>query len=186
MIPACEFGLSEKIVLKILEKVHQVMTDLSENFLKPYKLSFSTKNLSELISKIIESTAAQILTDKLGYEVISASSDRDPDLLFTSTNAPLEIKVTSTNTGWTGGEFSKRPFNYLLVSWNPNSEFSDFFVAYTHLAEEDWESRISTGYYGSKFSAKRLLNKDEYIIFIGTLETTKRGAVKIIRHSILQ
>ncbi len=188
MISAYEFGLSEKIVLKILENVHQVMTELSENFLKPYKLSFSNKNLSEIISKVIESKAAQILTQELGYDVISASSDSDPDLLFTAINAPLEVKVTSTDTGWTGGEFSKRPFNYLLVSWIPNNEFSDFFVVYTHLTEEDWESRMKKGarFYGPLFSAKKLLDKDEYVIFIGSLETKKRGAVKIQHHNIQQ
>ena len=116
MIPAFEFGLSEKVVLEILNSVHEVMIELSNNFLKPYKLTFSNKNLSEIISKVIESKAAQILSEELKYEVRSASSDSDPDLYFTSIETPLEVKVTSTDIGWTGGEFSQRPFNYLLVS----------------------------------------------------------------------
>jgi hypothetical protein len=188
MIPVYEFGLNQKTVLKILENVHHVMTDLSNNFLKPYKLTFSNKNLSEIISKVIESKAAQILTQELGYDVVSASSDSDPDIFFTATKTPLEVKVTSTDSGWTGGEFSKRPFNYLLVSWNPKSDFSEFFVAYTHLDEKDWESRMKTGahYYGPLFSAKRLLGKDEYIVFIGALQTTKRGSVRIEHHNIFQ
>ncbi len=186
MIPAFEFGLSERIVLKILHSVHEVMTELSRKFLKPYNLVFSNKNLSEIISKVIESKAAQILSEELEYDVKSASSDSDPDLYFTAIETPLEIKVTSTDVGWTGGEFSQRPFNYLLISWNPDSEFTDFFVAYTHLDEDDWESRMKKGarFYGPLFSAKRLLDKDDCIIFFGSLETTKRGAIRIQRHSI--
>ena len=188
MIPAYELGLSEKVVLEILKNVHKIMSELSDKFLKPYGLTFSNKNLSEIIGKVIENKAAQILTKELGYKVISASSDSDPDLYFTKTKTPLEVKVTSTHTGWTGGEFSKRPFNYLLVSWNPKSDFSDFFVAYTHLTEDDWESRMKKGaeYYGPLFSAKRLLNKNDYIVFIGSLGATKRGAVRIEHHSIQQ
>ena len=77
----------------------------------------------------MEKVSSDIFTKKLGYPVKRAMADKDPDLVFTKINKPMEIKVTSTTNAWTGGEFSKRPFDYLLVSWNPEN-YKQFFCCF--------------------------------------------------------
>lgn len=100
-----------------------------------YDISFSNKNLSEIIGKIMEKVCADTFTQKLSFEVKRARVDKDPDLTFTEIDAPMEIKITSTDKSWTGGEFSKRPFDYLLASWGGN--FDEFFCCLVHLEKED-------------------------------------------------
>lgn len=185
-ISADIFGLNEETISRILEKLCEIMNEFDRIFMVPYDLKFSNKNLSEIISKIIEITAAKILTQELGFKVDNASSDREPDLFFHGIKMPLEVKVTSTNSTWMGGEFSKRPANYMLVSWDPESKFSRFFVAYTHLTNDDWESSMQKGkrFYAPKFTAKKLFEKPDRTVLIGSFEKTPRGAVKLSRHSI--
>jgi len=179
---AKKFGLDEKTVLEIVKEVSEKMQKVDEILIKPYDIHFSNKNLSEIIGKIMEKTAADILTKKLGSEVKNAKSDSDADLTFFDGGWKIEIKITSTDNAWTGGEFSKRPFEYLLVSWG--GEFDEFFVAFTHLKKKDWHSNMSSNYYGPSYSAKDLLKKKDKIIFIGKLETTERGGIKIKREKI--
>src|SRR3989344_1457971 len=96
-------------LLIIMREVKRRMNAIKE-IIGRYGVHFSNKNLSEILGKVMEKTASEYYTRKLNYEVKNALSDKEPDLFFTSLNLPIEIKVTSTTTAWTGGEFSKRPF----------------------------------------------------------------------------
>ena len=176
------FGLEKGIVLEIVKEVSKKITKADNEVFKPCGIHLSNKNMSEIIGKIMEKTASDILTKKLRYEVKNAQGDFEPDLYFTKIKKAIEIKITSTDNAWTGGEFSKRPFEYLLVSWG--KDFDEFFVAFTHLDKKDWHSNMSKNFYGPSYPAKDLYKKKVKTIFLGRLEKTPKGAVKIIRESI--
>ena len=97
------FYISKAMVLEIVIELIKRMKALKEGTIKPYDIRFSNKNLSEMMGRMMEKLSAEIFTKRLGYLVNSSKSDRDPDLFFTKLNKPLEIKVTSTDTAWTGG-----------------------------------------------------------------------------------
>src|SRR3989344_6311141 len=109
-----QIATRENLIIIMLE-VKRRMGAISE-ILQKYGVYFSNKNLSEMIGKIMEKTASEYFTKKLKYEVKNALTDKEPDLLFTKIDLPMEIKMTSTKNAWTGGEFSKRPFNHFMVS----------------------------------------------------------------------
>ncbi|MEW6063020.1 MAG: hypothetical protein AB1571_01465 [Nanoarchaeota archaeon] len=175
------FHITKAMVLEIVIELTKRMRALKEGTIEPYDIRFSNKNLSEIIGRMMEKIAAEIFTKRLGYLVNSSKSDRDPDLFFTKLNKPLEIKITSTDTAWTGGEFSQRPFDYLLVSWG--SDFDEFFVCLVHLQKDDWTSRMSKRYYGPSYSIKSLFERKDKIIFIGNL-VKKGNTIKLIREKI--
>jgi hypothetical protein len=175
------FRITKSMILEILIELIKRMKALKEGTIKPYDIRFSNKNLSEMMGRIMEKIAAEIFTKRLGYLINSSKSDRDPDLFFTKLNKPLEIKITSTDTAWTGGEFSQRPFDYLLVSWG--GDFDEFFVCLVPLQKEDWTSRISKKFYGPSYHIKKLFERKDKLIFIGDL--IKKGeTVKLIREKI--
>lgn len=178
-----DFGLDKATVSEIIKETSFKMRKANSDVFKPYGIHLSNKNLSEIIGKIMEKTAADILFRKLGYKVRNAQSDSEPDLAFTSVGKAVEIKITSTNNAWTGGEFSKRPLEYLLVSWG--GDFDEFFVACVHLDKEDWHSNISKNYYGPSYRAKDLCEKQNKIIFLGSLEVSSKGSVKLKRENII-
>ena len=153
-----------------------------DKVLKESNATLGKKNISEIIGKIAEGTFADILTEKLGYLVKSAQNDKESDLFLTKTGEKLEIKMTSTDNSWQGGEFSTRPYDYFLISWGGN--FNEFFVARTTLSDKEWHSNIANRRYGTTYPAKDLYNKKDKIIYIGHLELTSRGSVKIKREKI--
>ncbi len=158
-------------LLEIMEEVSRRMLEVKKYLMEPYEVCFSNKNLSEIIGKIMEKVSADIFTRNLGYEVKNAKADRDADLMFTQIKLPLEIKMTSTTNAWTGGEFSKRPFHYFLVSWGGN--FDEFFVCCVKLKKSDWKSNISKNFYGPSLSIKKLDRIKDKLILIGKLEEGK-------------
>ena len=179
-----EFGITKENIRAITKIVSNKMLKIKEMLMDEYDIHFSNKNLSEIIGKIYEKEAADYLTKHTPYRVQNAQSDQDPDLVFYKDNEEvlkIEIKVTSTQTAWTGGEFSKRPYDYILVSWGKN--FTSFFVAYTHLEKDDWESNIDKGFYGPSYKVKFLKEKKDKQIFIGRIN--ERGT-RIIREVIYQ
>ena len=167
-----EFNLTNEIIHKVLKEVSFKMQRLKE-FLDEYEISFSNKNLSEIIGKLMEKVCSDVFTRELGYPIKRTLADKDPDLLFTKINTPMEIKMTSTLRTWTGGEFSKRPFEYLLVSWGGN--FDEFFCCLVHLEKEDWVSNFKKSYYGPTLKAKTIYDKGEKTLFCGDFEITRRG-----------
>ena len=175
------FGITKSMVLEIIIELTKRMKSLKENTIDEYDIKFSNKNLSEIIGKMMEKTAAEVFTKRIGDMVKSAKSDREPDLYFTNLKKPLEIKITSTEYAWTGGEFSQRPFDYLLVSWGGN--FDEFFVCLVHLEKEDWTSRMDKKYYGPSYTIKKLFEREDKIIFVGKL-IQKGKSIKLIRERI--
>ena len=174
------FGLTKEIVLEALKVVVSRMKSFSQDY---GDLGLSKKNISELIGKIMEKACADNFSRKLGYEVKRAMADRDPDLTFTKINIPMEIKMTSTDNSWTGGEFSKRPFDYLMVSWGGN--FDEFFCCLVHLEKEDWKSNFQNNFYGPSLSAKTIYDKKDKIVFFGEFITTDRGTIKLKREKVV-
>lgn len=148
------------------------MLEVKQHLMDPYEVCFSNKNLSEIIGKIMEKVASDIFTKNLGYEVKNAKADREADLVFTKIDLPFEIKMTSTTNAWTGGEFSKRPFYYFLVSWGGN--FDEFFVCCVKLQKEDWKSNMSKNFYGPSLSMKKLNSIKDKIVLIGKIDDKSR------------
>ena len=159
-------------LLLIMERVSQRMLEVKRHLIDPYEITFSNKNLSEIIGKIMEKVASDVFTEKIGYEVKNAKSDKEPDLLFTKTGLCMEIKMTSTNNSWTGGEFSKRPFDYLLCSWGGN--FDEFFVCCVKLKKKDWKSNIQNDYYGPTLSLKKIRSLRNKFILVGKIDDKGR------------
>ncbi len=174
-----KFGLTKELVLEIVQETAKRMKLLKEKFIDEYDVHMSNKNISEILSKVMEKVAADIMSRVLGYSVIKAKSDRESDLIFTQINRPLEIKVTSTDNAWTGGEFSQRPSDYLLVSWGEN--FNEFFVALAHLDKREWTSHFKQRFYGSSLTAKKLFNKSDKELFIGGFN---ERCTKLVRERI--
>lgn len=179
------FQLSRVPVIEVLRLTCATMQEFNRVFMKPYEVRLSNKNVSEILGKVLESHAASVFTQLVGYEVRKERSDRDPDLFFTGIGLPLEVKVTSTATGWTGGEFSKRPFDYLLISWDPNSLYDRYFAALVHLEKEDWVSRMANDYYGPSFSAKRLSEKRERREFVGRIGQGKHHGIHLLWEDVI-
>lgn len=159
-------------LLEIMREVSRRMLEMKKHLIEPYEVCFSNKNLSEIIGKIMEKVSADIFTKKLGYEVKNAKADREADLVFTKTNLPMEIKMTSTTNAWTGGEFSQRPFDYFLCSWG--GDFNEFFICCVKLKKEDWKSNMSKNFYGPSLSLKKLREIKDKIILIGAIDEKGR------------
>lgn len=177
-----KFGLTKEIVSKVIKETSVAMKKFKIDYLDRYKVNVSNKLLSELLSKIMEVKAEEIFTKELGFEIKKETKDSEPDLFFTKSNIPLEIKTTSTLTAWTGGEFSKRPFDYLLVSWGGN--FDEFFIALVKLKKTDWKSNFANNFYGPSYSAQKLFKKKNKEIFLGSFEKSSRGTIKIVREKV--
>lgn len=177
-----KFGLTKDIVFKVMQETSQAMKKFRQEYLDKYGVNVSNKLLSELLSKIMEAKAEDIFTKAIGYEIKKETKDSEPDLFFTKINTPLEIKTTSTLTAWTGGEFSKRPFDYLLVSWGGN--FDEFFVALVKLKKTDWKSNFSKNFYGPSYLTQKLFKRKDKEVFLGSFEKTHRGAIKIVRAKV--
>ncbi len=176
-----KFAITKEMILEILKGVSKRMQAFNELKID-YDIHLSNKNLSEIIGKIMEKVAADVFSKRLGYEVKRTMADRDPDLIFTKISLPIEIKMTSTKNAWTGGEFSQRPFDYLLVSWGEDAK--EFFCCLVHLDKSDWKSNMSKKFYGPSLSAKTVYEKKDKIIFCGYFEITNRGTVRIKREKI--
>lgn len=176
-----DFGITKEMIMEIMKLSSIYAKHIKKDF-DEHEISISNKSLSELLSKIVEVYSSKIFTEKLGYKVEKEKSDREPDLIFTRISRPLEVKVTSTNNGWTGGEFSVRAPDYLLVSWGGN--FDEFFVVLVHIEKTDWESRIEKRFYGPFFSIKKLYDIKQKTIFMGSLD--KKGErIKLLREKII-
>lgn len=177
-----EFKITKEMIVEIFNRVSFRMRKFKIEFIDEYDIQFNNKNLSEIIGKMMEKVASEVFTKNLGYTVRRAMADRDPDIYFTKIDKPMEIKMTSTDITWTGGEFSQRPFDYLLVSWGGN--FDEFFCCLVHLEKKDWQSNINKKFYGPTLKAKTIYDMEDKIIFIGDFLITDRGTIKIKRHKI--
>ncbi|MFH1199921.1 MAG: hypothetical protein V1708_02545 [Candidatus Micrarchaeota archaeon] len=175
------FGITPEMAREIAKETSKCMLDFKHSFIDKYGVNISNKLTSELVGKIFEVECERVLTKRLGYEVRKEKSDKEPDLFFTKINRPLEVKLTSTASAWTGGEFSKRPFDYVLVSWG--GEFDEFFIALVHLEKKDWKSNFASNFYGPSYSAAKLHARKDKLVLMGSLEKTPHGAVKVVREN---
>ena len=179
-----EFGITRENIRSITKIVSKKMLKLKELLMGEYGTHLSKKNLSEIVGKLFEKETAVFLTNNTPYNVLNAQSDKDPDLVFSKDGKGIlkvEIKVTSTVNTWTGGEFSKRPFDYLLISWG--EDFTSYFIAYTHLEKDEWQSNIAKGFYGPSYKVKFLNEKKDKIILLGRINERGTG---IVREDIFQ
>jgi hypothetical protein len=174
--------IDKSTVIEIIRAISKKMKAVSR-ILKDSNAVLGKKNVSEIVGKIAEGTFAEILTKKLGYPVRAAQNDKEPDLFLTKTGEKMEIKMTSTDNSWQGGEFSTRPYEYFLISWG--GDFDEFFVARATLSDKEWHSNIANRRYGTTYPVKDLYNKADKIVYLGSFKITDRGAVKLIREKIL-
>jgi hypothetical protein len=174
--------IPKTVIMEIVREISKKMQIANNKVFRPYKIQLSAKNLSEILGKITESTSAEILTKRLGFEVVNAKKDADADLVFTKTGEKFEIKMTSTNNSWQGGEFSTRPYDYFLISWG--GDFNEFFVARALLSTGAWRSNMKKRRYGITYYARDLYKNKTKEIFLGELITTPRGAIKIKRQKL--
>ena len=64
-----KFGLTKVMVIEVLKGVSFRMQKFKKELMDEYDLSFTNKNLSEIIGKIMEKVCADTFTKRLGYEV---------------------------------------------------------------------------------------------------------------------
>jgi hypothetical protein len=169
-------------MLEIIGDVSHKMRIANNEVFKPNRIELSTKNLSEILGKITESSSAEILSKRLRLTVNNARSDAAADLTFEETGEKFEIKVSSTDSGWQGGEFSDRPYDYIFISWG--GDFDEFFVARALLTKKSWHSNIKKRRYGTTYYAKDLYKNRTREIFLGKLYITPRGAIRVRREKI--
>jgi hypothetical protein len=167
---------TEEIVDAWLTESQHAMQDFMV-WSEKHNVFLSNKQTSEIFSRLLESKGAEVFQRYYEGEVVNASTDDQPDLKFDE--KPLEIKVTNGDQ-WTGGEFSKRPSDYLLVS--RNEDFTKFFVCLVNIQKEEWISG-NEGYYGTFYRKKQLMEKQEKHVYRGGIEynLTKNNKIRGIK-----
>ena len=98
----------------------------------------------------------------------------------------MEVKNTSTDTGWRGGKYSKRPGDYILVSFDKDEE--KVFVALAALTEDDWTRPSSDNYYGTTFTAgdlQRVIEEGRGKVILGGFRYGPRnGKPYLLREAV--
>jgi hypothetical protein len=138
----------------------------------------SRKLRSEIISSLFESKSAEYF-NAISIPVQVCESDRDPDLTFTNTNTPCEIKVTGSDHifakrfKWMGGKYSKRTSDHIFIAYcytqptilEPIPTIK-YFIAQTFVSENDWKT-IDNGnenYYATVFTTDDMIEKEHKIL----------------------
>tara|TARA_Y100000034_G_scaffold66998_1_gene80851 strand:+ start:177 stop:677 length:501 start_codon:yes stop_codon:yes gene_type:complete len=124
--------------------------------------SLSTKLKSELISNMFESSISDIVPN-----AVAPLKDHEPDLFIDI--EPLELKTSKTTTTWRGGEYSKRPSNYLLVSYDDSEKDVKWFLLFTNLLKKDWKSSSSKSYYATSIDLNYIVENKNYEILHGDI-----------------
>jgi len=160
----------------VLDVVKTRFADLKSAYDK-HRIVKTKKQLSEDVSALFETAMEDVYTN-----VVAPKKDSEPDIYMDG--IPVEIKTTK-GEDWTGGEYSKRPSQYLLVAWEDVGQDTRFFVANLYLKEEDWKSSKSDKYYGTNFSKKdiisRIENQKDVDILSGEIYSYNRGKQKCIK-----
>jgi len=124
------------------------------------------KLYSELISNILEESIRVIVP---GATV--GVGDNEADVYVCG--HPYEIKTIAENRVWRGGDFSKRPGDYLLISYRIGQDKRlGWFVLQTKLEESEWISSGSGNYYATSVDLDYILNRGDYRILWG--DTVKK------------
>jgi hypothetical protein len=173
--------LNKENFLGIIRLVEKQRMSLFRS-LKRNGIEFSTKTKSELVSQLFESAFYNHFNDK-NINIERAGSDSlKPDILFSDTNTPLEIKTTKGEY-WIGGSYSKREGDFLLVSWEEVNRKPTYFVTHVKLRKDDWADQ-GDKFYGTKFTKKDLLKNETKTILMGELSEAN-GKIKLIKESII-
>jgi hypothetical protein len=132
-----------------------------------FGLDKSKKQLSEDVSGLVESTAAELFAN-----VVAPKSDMEADLIVDGEN--VEIKTTTTQC-WRGGTYSKRPGFYIFISWQLVEGTPEWFVAtVANLEESDWKASTSKSYYATTMPKAKLFELGATVV-MGSLTKTARG-----------
>jgi hypothetical protein len=159
--------LNTKITNLLNNNLSEIESRLNKGF-KDYKSipgydKHSTKLKSEILSNLIESVVSELIT-----EAVAPGKDHMADLIVDGT--PLEIKTTATSDSWRGGEFSKRPGDYIMVGWEEVCGVLKTFMLHTFLEESHWKSSGSGNYYATSISLSDIIEKVPYNILKGKVE----------------
>ena len=127
-------------------------------------LDLSNKEISERLSRIVTKQITIHIPN-----VKADTKDSDPDTNFISYNEPLEIKATSSNYQWQGGEHSKRFGNYLLVGWKLVDKDVKLFMILTDLGKDDWTISQSKNRYSTSVNLKYIIENRDYEILVGDI-----------------
>lgn len=160
----------------VLDGVKTRFADLKSAYDK-HRIVKTKKQLSEDISALFETAMEDV------YEnVVAPKKDSEPDLY--KDGKAIEVKTTEGES-WRGGEYSKRPSQYLLISWDLVYQDLKFFVANLYLKEEDWKTSKSDKYYATTFSKKEIIsrieNQKDVDILSGEIYAYSRGKQKCIK-----
>lgn len=129
-----------------------------------FHIPFNTRLRSEIISSLYEIESAKYFSS-LGETVKNAANDHEPDLFFTSTNTPLEIKVTryKKSLKWMGNKVSKRESQFVLIAWEQNTpETIQYYITSTFLDKSNW-STDEYSYNASFLSYNKLENRKDIL-----------------------
>ena len=173
--------LDENHFLSVIQLVEKQRVSLFKSLTR-CGIDFSTKTKSEIVSQLFESAMFKHYTEQNVNIERAGSDSMKPDLYFTDTNTPLEIKTTKGDY-WIGGSYSKREGDFLLVSWEENNKKPIYFVTHVKLYKSDWADQGSK-FYGTKFTKKDLLKNKTKTILMGDIVTNDRG-IKLVKESIL-
>jgi len=147
----------DKIELELNKRFSLLKKGMGNGFNK-----LSTKLKSELLSNLVETSTEETISG-----AIAPTKDYMPDLVMV--NKPLEIKATATSDAWRGGEFSKRPGDYVMVGWEEVKGKLKLFILHTFLTKEDWTSSNSDNYYATTISLTEIVENVKYSILKGGL-----------------
>ena len=160
----------------VLDEVKTRFADLKSAYDK-HRIVKTKKQLSEDISALFETAMENLYED-----VEAPKKDSEPDLR--KNGKGVELKTTEGEQ-WRGGEYSKRPSQYLLISWDLVDQDLKFFVASLYLEEEDWKTSTSDKYYATIFGKKEIIsrieNQKNVDILSGEVYTYNRGKQKCIK-----
>ena len=168
---------ASEIIENHWSEIHSYIVDKAESYLTTFEndgLNISAKMQSEFISQICES-AFEIVLKNAQVDVLSPKKDNEPDCYVLG--EAVELKTTKGET-WRGGEFSKRPGLYILLSWSKNRDNKiSLFAAMQKMEESDWISSMSKAvkngkkatYYGTSYSKANLVNQNKYTVLSGDI-----------------
>jgi len=137
--------------------------------------ALSAKNISELISKMLEKSMSTLIEG-----AIAPNLDSEPDIRLNG--SPIEIKTSSGET-WRGGAYSKRGGHFVFVTWElGDNNTPSFFIAGIDLIESDWKLSKSKNYYATTFGKKQLhANRERVTFYHGSMEGYMRGKMPCIK-----
>ena len=173
--------VTESVATNAHARARKDFTSIHEGVLS----RLSSKQRSEFFGAFLEAAFADAIKDEHGYESRQPDNDREPDLNFLNGHT-MEVKNTSTDTGWRGGKYSKRPGDYILVSFDKNEE--KVFVALAALTEDDWTRSSSDSYYGTTFTAsdlQRVIEEGRGKVILGSFRYGPRnGKPYLLREAV--